>query len=198
MLFLDELGEFPVNVLDAMRQPMEDGSVIIARKGAAVRFPCRIQVVAATNPCPCGYAGDRLVGCTCTEHAIDRYRRRFSGPLVDRMDLRIAADRLRAGEMAGEAGESSAAIRERVVAARERQASRGRLNAHLARSELDALPWSDAAQRRLVRVADEGSLSARGWDRVRRVARTIADLTEAEVAEVGQVEEALALRGDYP
>ena len=88
VLFMDELGEFPVHLLDAMRQPLEEGRIVVARKGSAVRFPCRFQLVAATNPCPCGYYGDTLKGCDCSEPARDRYRRRFSGPLLDRIDLR--------------------------------------------------------------------------------------------------------------
>ncbi|HSF85301.1 MAG TPA: YifB family Mg chelatase-like AAA ATPase [Acidimicrobiia bacterium] len=196
VLFMDELGEFPVALLDALRQPVEDGAVTVARKGSSVRFPSRLQLVAATNPCPCGYLGDHLVPCRCTPRAVDRYRRRFSGPLLDRIDLRIRVARLDGEDLAGPPGEESAAVRARVVAARKRQVERGALNAGLERSELDRLEWSPGAVRLLQRSVRSLALTARGWDRVRRVAVTVADLDESTVLGEAHVVEALELRGE--
>ena len=194
VLFLDELGEFPPYLLDALRQPVEEGSVHIARKGVSVVFPCEVQMVAATNPCPCGYAGDRLVPCTCLPAALGRYRRRFSGPLLDRFDMQVAVPRLDPSELAGEGGEPSSAVRGRVGAARERQCGRGGPNRGLSPRDLDALPCDTGAWALLCSAAGRLALTARGWDRVRRVARTIADLEGAEAVGEDQVAEALSLR----
>lgn len=193
VLLLDELGEFPAHLLDALRQPLEDGEVVIARRGASVRFPCRVQVVATTNPCPCGYEDDRLAGCRCTPNQKARYRRRLSGPLLDRFDLRLRVARGRRSDLAGPPGEPSAIVRRRVAAARLRQRERGRRNADLTGTELDAVSWTPRA-RRVLGAAD--GLTARGWDRVRRVALTLADLAEAEAVDEPHVAEALELRGE--
>jgi len=195
VLFLDEVGEFPPHLLDALRQPIEEGSVVVARKGAAVRFPSAVQLVGATNPCPCGYFGDRLVGCRCSPRAADRYKQRLSGPLLDRFDLRVRVTRLEAGELAGPHGEASAEVRARVVAARKRQHARGRLNRELTGSELDAMAWSEAASRLLTSAVQRQALTGRGWDRVRRVAATVADLDESELIGEDHMAEALAFRG---
>jgi len=195
VLFLDELGEFPPHLLDALRAPIEDGVVVVARQGATVEFPCRMQVVAATNPCPCGYEGDRTVSCTCTPRMKARYRRRFSGPFLDRFDLQIYVPRLRIPELSGPPGESSAAVRGRVVAARRRQIeARGRLNRELGRSELDDFTWTPGAIDALETAAGGDRMTARGWDRIRRVARTVADLRERDPIERSDVETALRMR----
>ena len=196
VLFLDELGEFPPHLLDGLRQPIEDGHVVIARKGAAVRFPCRMQVVAATNPCPCGFRGDPLVGCDCPDGLVSRYRRRLSGPFLDRFDVRVRVPRLRPEELGGAGGESTAALRQRVLDARERQRARGRQNRDLTGEDLDSVPWNRSAREVLAAAADRAAITARGWDRVRRVARTIADLAEAEAVEADHVQEALMLRSE--
>ncbi|MCB2224883.1 MAG: YifB family Mg chelatase-like AAA ATPase [Actinobacteria bacterium] len=196
VLFLDELGEFPPHLLDALRQPLEEGRVHVARKGVSVAFPCSVQLVAATNPCPCGYEGDRLVSCTCTPGARARYRRRLSGPLLDRFDLRVDVPRLDPEDLAGPGGEASGAVRPRVEAARRRQTQRGALNRDLGRAALDALPWSGRAQRLLEASARRMAVTARGWDRVRRVARTIADLEDADRVEERHLGRALTFRGD--
>lgn len=193
VLFLDELGEFPPYVLDALRQPVEEGSVHVARKGASVRFPCDVQMVAATNPCPCGYAGDRLVACTCSPAGAARYRRRFSGPLLDRFDMQVVVPRLEPAELAGPGGEPSRSVRERVGAARARSGRPG-LNRSLARRDLDSLAWEPAAAALLAAAAEALALTGRGWDRVRRVARTIADLDAAEIVAEQHIAEALSLR----
>jgi len=194
VLFLDELGEFPPYLLDALRQPIEEGWVHVARKGVSVRFPCDVQMVAATNPCPCGYAGDRLVACTCSPAGATRYRRRFSGPFLDRFDMQVPVPRLDPGELAGPGGEPSAAVRARVQAARERAVGRPAANRSLARADLDALPWDAAGAALLSAAAERLALTGRGWDRVRRVARTVADLAGFEVVGEAHVAEALSLR----
>ena len=194
ILFLDELGEFPPYLLDALRQPVEEGWVHVARKGVSVRFPCDVQMVAATNPCPCGYAGDRLVACACSPAGAARYRRRFSGPFLDRFDMQVAVPRLEPGELAGPGGEPSAAVRGRVQAARDRAAGRPAANRSLARADLDALPWDAGAAGLLRSAAERLALTGRGWDRVRRVARTVADLAGSEAVGEGHVAEALSLR----
>ena len=184
------------NVLELLRQPLEDGHVTIARRGTSVRFPSRFQLVASTNPCPCGYLGDRRRACTCGTGQLERYRRRLSGPLVDRIDVRVAVGQPSPSELLGPPGESTHVVRARVEAARLRQRDRGRPNHALCRRHLDALQVDAAAERLLRRALDAGRLSGRGFDRVRRVARTIADLGgEATVAE-RHVAEALAFRGD--
>ncbi len=194
VLFLDELGEMPVRLLDALRQPIEDGHVTIARRGHTVRFPSRFQLVAATNPCPCGFEGDRLVGCECSENARARYRSRFSGPLLDRLDLRVRVERLDLEAMTGPPGEDSASVRARVTAAREVQSERGGLNRSLGRRVLDRQPYTPDATRLLSSAVDRFQLSARGWDRVRRVARTVADLAGQDEIDEAAVAEALAYR----
>lgn len=194
VLFLDELGEFPTPLLDALRQPIEDGRVVVARKGSTVTFPSEIQLVAATNPCPCGFHDDAEVPCICAPRAIDRYRGRLSGPLLDRFDMRIRMNRVDHRLLSGPPGEPSGSVRARVVAARKRQLARGGVNAKLARDAIDALEWSDPARRLLGAAAESHRLSPRGWDRVRRVAVTIADLGESAVITADHVGEALAYR----
>ncbi|MGB9358152.1 MAG: YifB family Mg chelatase-like AAA ATPase [Acidimicrobiia bacterium] len=195
VLFLDELGEFPPQLLDALRAPIEDGSVVVARQGATVEFPCRVQVIAATNPCPCGYEGDRIQDCACTESMKARYKRRFSGPLLDRFDLQVDVPRLRVSELGGPLGERSSAVRARVTAARRRQFDeRGRLNRELRRGDLDAFQWTEAATRCLADAASGDRLTARGWDRVRRVARTVADLDGSDPVDGPHVAAALGMR----
>lgn len=196
VLFMDELGEYPTHMLDALRQPLEDGEITIARKGMSVRFPTRLQLIAATNPCPCGFRNDLIEGCKCSDRAVERYERRFSGPLLDRIDLRVAVDRLHPDDFAGPAGEQSSTVRTRVVAARKRQIERGSINRDLSRRQLDALEWDARGRRRLHRAVTSASLSGRGWDRVRRVSVTIADLDESTVIGDVHVAEALSFRGE--
>ncbi len=194
VLFLDELGEFPTPLLDALRQPIEDGRVVVARKGSTVTFPSVIQLVAATNPCPCGFHDDGEVPCVCAPRAIERYRGRLSGPLLDRFDIRIRMNRVEHRLLSGPPGEPSGAVRARVMAARKRQLARGGVNAKLSRAAIDAVDWSESAVRLLDAAAESHRLSPRGWERVRRVAVTVADLGESAIITDDHVAEALAYR----
>ncbi|GMQ94195.1 MAG: YifB family Mg chelatase-like AAA ATPase [Acidimicrobiia bacterium] len=196
VLFLDELGEFPTSVLDALRQPVEDGFVSIARQAASLRFPTAVQLIAASNPCPCGYLGDRIKPCTCIDSRKERYAARLSGPFLDRFDMRVNFQRLRPAALAGPKGQPSSVVRARVVSARQRQVARGELNSRLSGSALDDLEISSSAVSTLRAAAEHSDLSARGWDRVRRVARTIADLEGCVVIDDQHVKEALLLRGE--
>ena len=196
VLFLDELGEFPVNVLDALHQPIEDGFVTVARQAASVLFPSAVQLIAASNPCPCGNLGDRIDPCTCLDVNKARYTGRLSGPLLDRFDMRVRLRRLRPSALVGPGGEPSSAVRLRVLAARDRQTARGRLNSTLTGPGLDELPTSPDAIDALTSAAEAARLTARGWNRVRRVARTISDLEGCDVVEERHIKEALTLRGE--
>jgi magnesium chelatase family protein len=194
VLFLDELGEYPANLLDSFRQPVEQGTITIARKGATVTYPAGCQVVAATNPCPCGYLGDRIKQCRCAEAGVAKYRQRLSGPLLDRFDLRVTV--ARPERLDGPTGECSTAIRERVIAARAHQDARGRINRELPGPELDRLAITKEARAMLKLAVDRGMVTGRGYDRTRRVARTIADLADSEGVEARHIAEAMSLRGD--
>lgn len=195
VLFCDELGEFPPTVLDALRQPLEEGVVRVSRARGSVTYPARFQLVGATNPCPCGPAPG---GCRCSEVSRARYVRRLSGPLLDRFDLRLEVERPDAGALLGdEAAEPSAVVAARVREARARAAERGvRANALLADAALEAsAPLDRAARRLLEALVRDGRLSGRGVHRIRRVARTVADLAghDGPLGEE-QVAVALALR----
>lgn len=182
ILFLDELPEFSRDTLEAMRAPLETGMVSIARSGSWRRLPCRFMLVAAANPCPCG-RGEADQECNCSAPAIRRYMSRLSGALADRIDIVANVAQPTAGEMGGAPGESSAAVRERVMEARERQEARlgpGRCNAGLEEAELRAEPLEQAAARLLSQSYETKRLSGRGYDRVLRLARTAADLAGAE------------------
>jgi len=196
VLFLDELGEFAPSALDAMRQPLEDGSVRISRAHASIRYPARFCLVAAMNPCPCGLLGS-VEPCRCSDQARQRYMRRLSGPLLDRIDLRVHMQRPSANQlMSPEPGESSAVVRERVVAARQMARARGvPSNAQIPAGRLDELSPLDRSGRAMLKGAlADGRLSARGLARVRMVARTIADLAGQEQVSESAIASALALR----
>jgi magnesium chelatase family protein len=197
VLFLDELPEFGRDVLEALRQPLEDGHVAIARVGRATRFPARFLLVAAMNPCPCGYAGDPSGRCHCPTGLPERYAGRVSGPLRDRIDLWVTMTRVAPEALiSGRDPESSAAVAGRVAAAREVQARRaGRLNGRLTgRALRSACDLSPAAIARAVALADLESLSGRGTERVLRVARTIADLAGSVRVEPVHLDEAARFR----
>ncbi len=197
VLFLDELAEFQAPVLQALRQPLESGCVAITRSGGSVVYPARFTLVAATNPCPCGWAGDPVRACRCPPALIDGYQRRLSGPLLDRIDLKVGVRRVKLETLASEPhGESSAPVRERVVTARRRQLDRqGCLNAMLRPSRLRQLAGLEPQSRlTLERWAEQRGLTARGFHRAWRVARTSADLDGATNIGERHVLEALGYR----
>ena len=197
ILFLDELAEFDGATLQALRQPLEQGHVVLTRRGGAVRYPARFQLVAATNPCPCGWHGDAERACRCTERVMDVYRRALSGPLLDRIDLQVPVPRTPLEALGRDAGgEPSAAVRARVLEARRLQGERqGRLNAALRPAQLRRwAPLSAAARSGLERWAGRRGLSARGFHRAWRVARTLADLDGGGPIQERDVMEALGYR----
>jgi magnesium chelatase family protein len=201
VLFLDELSEFARPSLEALRQPLEDGQVLIVRAQQAIAFPTQCALVAASNPCPCGRDE---AACRCTAADLARHQRRLTGPLLDRIDLLVPVRRPPAHALRDEAGPSSAGVRDRVVAARERQRRRlephgvscnARMTARQLRDLVDAAP---SALRLLYELHDRHALSARGHARVLRVARTIADLDGADRVEPEHVHAAAGLRLEAP
>ncbi|MDO5639028.1 MAG: YifB family Mg chelatase-like AAA ATPase [Neisseria sp.] len=197
VLFLDELPEFDRKVLEVLREPLENGEIHISRAARQAVYPAKFQLVAAMNPCPCGYLGHPLKPCRCTPESIARYRGKISGPLLDRIDLTIEVPALSAAELVQhEAGESSAAVRARVEAARARQYARqGKVNAALTVTELDDIAMvSKEAKAALGELLEKLSLSARSFHRIMRVARTLADLAGDGEVSRGHVLRAVSFR----
>jgi magnesium chelatase family protein len=201
VLFLDELPEWDRRVLEVLREPLESGVIHISRAARQSTFPAQFQLIAAMNPCPCGWLGDSCGRCHCTPERIARYRSRVSGPLLDRIDLMLEVPSLSAEELAPRAcdgaGPASAMVRERVIAARERQRARqDKPNARLTPAEVGMHCRTDGAGTALLAQAmAKLAFSARGYHRVLKVARTIADLAGADVIAPRHVTEALGYRG---
>lgn len=203
VLFLDELPEFRRDVLEAIRQPLEEKRISVVRVGGAFTFPCDFLLVGAMNPCPCGFAGDPRRSCSCDERERRRYARKISGPLLDRIDLHVPVPAVAWREIEGSVSEGSAAIRERVARARSVAGRRGRgegaRNGDLSPAELARWAPLDPAARRLAKTAVERlSLSMRALHRAIRVARTIADLAEVEELTAGHLAEAVSYRFREP
>jgi magnesium chelatase family protein len=196
VLFLDEFPEFPRNVLELLRQPLEDGSVTIARSAMTLSFPARFMLVAAMNPCPCGFHGDSTRDCRCTGGMIQRYLSKISGPLLDRIDLHVEVPAVPYKEMRGStARECSARIRGRVLAARALQQARGFYNSQIPVRVLRKLcALDDAGERTLEMAVRRMGLSARAHDRLLKVSRTIADLAGSESVTAKHVAEAVQYR----
>lgn len=199
VLFLDELPEFNRSTLEILRQPMESGKIMISRARRNATYPARFQLIAAMNPCPCGHLGNAAMSCSRAPRCAEAYQNKISGPLLDRIDLHVDVDAVNPWEMNNVddmPAESSATVRARVTAARERQISRqGCVNAHLDGAALDAAaPLTPELTQFLNTAAEKMGMSARGYNRIKRIARTIADLRGAENIEMGDLAEALSYR----
>jgi len=196
VLFLDELPEFGRRTLESMREPLETGLVSIARAVGTVTYPAVFQLVAAMNPCPCGWSGHAQMPCHCTPEQILKYRGRLSGPLLDRIDLQIALPAVNPAWMDAPAGESSAVVRERVLLCRQRQLRRqGCMNAMLAAQDLEThCLLVDSARDMLRQAWQRWNWSARVSHRIMRVARTLADMQGLESIGPDQLAEAIQYR----
>ena len=203
VLFLDEFPEFNRDVIEALRQPLEDGQITVSRASGSVVYPAKVLMVAACNPCPCGYLGDPVERCTCSSGTLDRYRRRLSGPILDRIDLHVSVPRLMPEELvaiSGKCSESSADVRKRVKEARLRQEARWKEFGFQANSEVPEkilrqhIHIKPEVRAFMLQALNKVRLSGRGLSRVLRVARTIADLENTEQLEIQHVAEALSYR----
>jgi magnesium chelatase family protein len=196
VLFLDEMPEFPRNVLEQLRQPLENHFVTLARAAMTLTFPARFMLVGAMNPCPCGFFGDTTKECRCTGAIIQRYLGKISGPLLDRIDLHIEVPAVPYQELRSRApSATSSEMRERVEAARARQRARGFYNAHIPHKRLRELSDLDEAGERTLEMAVRRmSFSARAHDRILKVARTVADLAGSEQVSAKHVAEAVQYR----
>ena len=201
VLFLDEVAEFPRSVLELLRAPLESREVLLSRAAGSVRLPASFMLVAAANPCPCGFLGHPTTPCRCSDAEVQRYQARLSGPLLDRIDLHVALQPTDLGHLVGRGpGEASRSVRERVQQARALQLHRLEGTGYRSNAELDGpgirrLALMTSAGARLLHDAVEGlGLSGRGYDRVLKVARTIADLDAAAKVDAMHLAEALSLR----
>ena len=187
-------------MLEALREPLETGRIDISRAARQICYPARFQLIAAMNPCPCGYLGDASGRCHCSSEQVSRYRARISGPLLDRIDLHLNVRRVHPEEMlhAAPGTSSSAEVRDRVIAARQRQMARaGKCNAALTAAEMERdCPLDEPGRGLLLRAAERLNLSARALHRLRRVARSIADLADCEHIRAEHLAEALSYRPD--
>ncbi len=202
LLFLDEFLEFGTHTLEVLRQPIEDKTVTISRARVALSFPANFMLVAATNPCPCGYYGDPVRECTCSTAVVRRYQQRLSGPLLDRIDIHVEVPRVDYDKLTdSRRGEPSAAIRERVETARVRQRDRFReeprlqANADMGPSDIRRFCQLDAAGQQLINTTlRQMQLSARAYHRILKLSRTIADLAGCDIIEITHLAEAIQYR----
>jgi magnesium chelatase family protein len=201
VLFLDELPEFPRSVIEALRAPLEDGVVTVSRASGRATYPCTFTLVAAMNPCPCGYFGHPHKNCTCSPQAITRYLDKISGPMLDRLDIHIEVPPVEFNELTSRGNEeSSAEIRKRVNKAREIQTKRYEgtgisCNARLTPAMLEKYcVMTEGATKILKNAFEKLGLSARGYDRILKLARTIADLDGAEIIDIKHINTAVGLR----
>lgn len=198
VLFLDELPEFNRATLEILRQPMESGKILISRARRNATYPARFQLIAAMNPCPCGHLGNAAMSCSRAPRCAEAYQNKISGPLLDRIDLHVDVDPVTPWEMKtnDDTAETSAQIRARVVAAYRRQIARqGCVNAALDGAALDAaVKLNDELTAFLNTAAEKMGMSARGYNRIKRLARTIADLRGGDEIEMGDLAEALSYR----
>ncbi|QGA42573.1 AAA domain-containing protein [Acinetobacter nosocomialis] len=200
VLFLDELPEFDRKVLEVLRQPLESKEIIISRAARQITYPANFQLIAAMNPCPCGYAFNQDSRCQCSPESIKRYQNRISGPLLDRIDLHIDVPPLKAQELQDPTpAEDSTTVRQRVIYAYEQQIKRQDcLNQALSPKQLEQFAALDDASQRMIEMAQQRlNLSARAYHRVLRVARTIADLSQSEMIQSPHLTEALSYRGNH-
>jgi magnesium chelatase family protein len=201
VLFLDELPEFKRDALEALRQPLEDGEVLIARVKARLRFPAHFALLAAMNPCRCGHLGDPRHDCRCTPHEVEQYRARVSGPLLDRIDMHVEVPAVTLGALKGPGGETSAAVADRVRSARDRQSHRlaggtaQAVNAAMSDLEMRAhCRLDDTAQKMLDDAFEQLGLSARALTRILKVGRTLADLADRDTIAAVHIAEAIQYR----
>ena len=202
VLFLDEIVEFPRNVLEVLRQPIEDGEVVISRAKFSVKYPAKFMLVAAMNPCPCGFLGDPEKQCTCSDSQIQRYRAKLSGPLLDRIDLNINVPKLSTTDLvnADPEAETSEMIRARVIKARNIQAARYKNEGIFTNAELNAKQvkkyciLDEKSEKLLMTAALKYGLSGRKYNRVLKLARTIADLAGEENINTNHISQALQFR----
>ncbi|MBD1225597.1 ATP-binding protein [Acinetobacter seifertii] len=200
VLFLDELPEFDRKVLEVLRQPLESKEIIISRAARQITYPANFQLIAAMNPCPCGYAFNQDSRCQCSPESIKRYQNRISGPLLDRIDLHIDVPPLKAQELQDPTpAEDSTTVRQRVIYAYEQQIQRQNcLNQALSPKQLEQFAVLDETSQRMIEMAQQRlNLSARAYHRVLRVARTIADLAQSEMIQSPHLTEALSYRGNH-
>ena len=203
VLFLDEFPEFSRDVLESLRQPLEDGTITVSRAAGSVTYPARVLLVTACNPCPCGYYGDPVEACRCSQGALDRYRRKLSGPILDRIDLHVAVPRLKPEELVslgGDCGENSVSVRQRVESARRIQQERWKSFGYHCNAELPekilrrGLNMEDDVRPFLTETMKNLRMSGRGYSRILRVARTVADIEGSEKVGIQHVAESLSYR----
>lgn len=201
VLFLDEICEFETRTVESLRIPLEEKTITHFRKGEAYTFPCNFQIVMAANPCPCGYLGDRDRDCTCSQAEIDRYRRRLSGPIMDRIDMNIAMDKVKYVDLTGEGGRmDTASMRAQVIAAAGFAKESGRVHYNAELSARETAQWCSLGSREkafMNRAYDRFCMSPRAYTRTLRVARTIADLDSSERITSDHLAEALNYRIEY-